>query len=169
VGSAEIFAFLLERGGDLSLRSPYGSSPLGLAVLYSNAEVERAILATGWSEPGSLGVVTYPPDGISAAQSRLGVTAGAVIANVLARSTADRLDLRIDDAIVEFNGGPIAKFEDLVAAVQKTRLGEEALVVFIREGTRREAKGPLGPRIGESFYKFKVYPLRDEKKEGNHG
>jgi S1-C subfamily serine protease len=114
------------------------------------------ILATGWSEPGSLGVVGYAPDGEEAARRRVAAHTGAVVANVIVRSTADRLDLRIDDAIVELNGNAIARFADLTAAVEKTRLADEAHVAYIREGTRREVKGVLGPRIGEPFLKLKT-------------
>lgn len=152
-GSAGIFAFLLGRGGDARLRSPFGTSILGLSVLHANAEVEGMILAGGWSEGGSLGAVGFAAGDPKAASLLASAGSGAPVARVVINSAADRMGLQAEDIVVGFNGSAVPCFEGLVAMLASTSAGDEARIAYLRKGERREASGRLSPRIGEPLYK----------------
>jgi len=156
VGSADIFLFLLEQGADLALRTPYQTSALGVAVLYERENIIALIREKGWSEPGSLGVSTYPQDQSPRVYERLGVMSGAVIANVGQKTVADRMKLQIDDVIVKIDEYQIISFKDLISALQQSHIGDVVQLQIIRKGERLDVSCQLGPRLGEAPNKFKV-------------
>jgi S1-C subfamily serine protease len=69
------------------------------------------------------------------------------------------MDLRVDDVIVEVEGTPIHRFEDLPAALGQRMYGDEVHIAYVRHGARREVGAALGPFVGEPFFKFNPPPV----------
>jgi membrane-associated protease RseP (regulator of RpoE activity) len=139
-GALDIWDFLVAKGAKLSVRSESGTSPLGFAVLYGQDAIVKRIEASGWTEPGRLGVTAVKKESCE-------------VGNVVLRSTADRLGLRSGDRIVAINGAPVATFDEISAAMAPTRYGDPITVSWQRGGERGENNATAGPAIGEPFYK----------------
>ena len=76
----------------------------------------------------------------------LGVEQGLLVQDVSPGSPAERAGLEPGDVLVELDGEPIARVEDLVAVLFRRSPGDEAELAFVREGERREARVTLAER-----------------------
>jgi PDZ domain/Ankyrin repeats (3 copies) len=152
-GAAQAFDVLLAAGASLAIRSQSETSPLAFAVLYGREAIVERIAASGWSEPGALGVQCCVGAEEASARDRLGVSTGLVVTQVVVRSTADRLGLQRDDVVVEVDGVAVASLPALAAAVRAHPWRDLVRLTVIREGKRLEVAGPVGPRIGEPAFK----------------
>ncbi|MER3496436.1 MAG: hypothetical protein C4320_06400 [Armatimonadota bacterium] len=72
--------------------------------------------------------------GVSIAPDPSGKSDGALIASVEPGSVADRIGMREGDLVTEFDGKRIATADDLIAAVRKSKRGEEHVIRYVRKG-----------------------------------
>lgn len=75
---------------------------------------------------------------------------GALIADVVPESPAQRIGLRAGDVIVEVDGKTVEGPEDVVDTVRRRAPGDEIRIAAVREGGRFEVAFPLGGRDAES-------------------
>jgi S1-C subfamily serine protease len=90
--------------------------------------------------------VTRPPRprlGVQMAEGG-GAREGALIGAVDGGSAADRAGMKADDLIIEMNGEKIKSWDDLVAAVQKQKPGDEFQLTVLRDGRELRLKGKMG-------------------------
>lgn len=77
-------------------------------------------------------------------------TKGALVADVVPDSPADKSGLARGDVIVDFNGTAIEDSHDLPAKVAATPVGEEAKVRIVRDGKEKELTVKVGKLKSES-------------------
>jgi RNase P/RNase MRP subunit p29 len=69
-----------------------------------------------------------------------------VVVEVTAKSPADKAGVKVGDALASLDGEPLAKMDDLLAALGQREVGEEVPVQVKREGTTVDLKLKLGAR-----------------------
>ncbi len=84
----------------------------------------------------------------SEVSKQLGIdtTEGSVVTEVLYRSPAYQADLRSYDVITGINGTKYTNSQDLVAAIQKLKVGDSATLNVIRNGKTMDLKVTIGNR-----------------------
>ncbi len=96
--------------------------------------------AKGTGNRGRLGIIIQRITPELAKLFNLSENKGALVANVLKGSPAERSDIRRGDVIVEFDGQPAKGIEELQKIVARTEPGSEVDVVVIRDGKRTVIK-----------------------------
>ncbi|MFH0926456.1 MAG: trypsin-like peptidase domain-containing protein, partial [bacterium] len=86
---------------------------------------------------------------------------GALVAEVVKDSPADKSGIKEGDIITKFNGKNIEEYDELTRFAAKARPGTEVEVIFIREGKEKKLKIKLGEypedeQSGEDTEKTKV-------------
>lgn len=79
-------------------------------------------------------------------QLGIDTTEGSVVTEVLYRSPAYQADLRSYDVITGINGTKYTNSQDLVAAIQKLKVGDAATMNIIRDGKTMDLKVTIGDR-----------------------
>lgn len=79
-------------------------------------------------------------------QLGIDTTEGSVVTEVLYRSPAYQADLRSYDVITGINGTKYTNSQDLVAAIQKLKVGDSATLNVIRNGKTMDLKVTIGNR-----------------------
>jgi len=69
---------------------------------------------------------------------------GAVIAQVVTGSAADKAGLKVGDVIVDLNGQPITNSSDLRNKIGMMRVGQEISLTIMRNGKQRKVKAAIG-------------------------
>jgi serine protease Do len=87
---------------------------------------------------GYLGVSIQPITPELAKAMKLESSKGALVADVVPGSPADKAGVHQGDVIVAFNNKAIEEPRDLSAMVASTPVGQEASVTLVREGTRKQ-------------------------------
>jgi len=77
-----------------------------------------------------------------------GIDEGAMVADVVQGSPAEKTGLQPGDVIISFGGVPTPTFPDLVAAVGEKEPGDRAKLEIERDGEKRELDVVVG-RLGE--------------------
>ena len=115
-----------------------GVEGMGFAISSNEAEpIIEDLIRHGRVTYPWLGVALYTVDASLAASKNLSVDRGALVAEVLPGSPADRAGLLVDDVIIRFADQEIANVADLVRAIRSSEVGEEVEIVFVRgEDTR---------------------------------
>jgi serine protease Do len=96
--------------------------------------------AKGRVSRGWLGVSIGPVTDEAAKELKLKDKKGALVAEVVERSPADRAGLQQGDLIVGFDGKDVASAPDLPRLVGSTPIGKEVIVRVIREGRPLDLK-----------------------------
>jgi serine protease Do len=106
--------------------------------------VKDQIVATGRAAHARLGVVAQPVDQALAQSFGLERTQGALIAEVVPGSAADKAGLQTGDVVLKFNGKPVSESGELAAMVGQASPGDKVQLEIVREGSRREVSATLG-------------------------
>lgn len=94
------------------------------------------LASSGRVERGWLGVTIQRVTPDLAKSFGLSGTRGALVTDVTKDSPAARAGLQSGDVIVDYDGHPVARSEDLPRAVADTPVGREVLITVIRAGRR---------------------------------
>jgi serine protease Do len=70
-------------------------------------------------------------------------TRGAIVQQVLSRTTADRVGFVAGDIIISYNGMDVVDSDELIRLVGETRIGSTATIAVLRKGKRLELKVPI--------------------------
>jgi serine protease Do len=128
-----------------------GSIGLGFAIPINMAKhVYEQLLEDGKIERGFLGIGLEELNPALAAS--LGLernTKGVAIPSVVEDSAADKAGLKPYDVIVELNGEPVEKENDLLNRVAILKPGTTVEVVVLRDGKRKTFNVKLGKRPSE--------------------
>jgi serine protease Do len=112
-----------------------GSDGIGFAIPVNLAKTVITQLAEhGRVVRASLGVTIQPVTEALAKGMSLPDTKGALVGSVVEGSPAMKAGLRAGDVIVEYDGKPIAKSEDLPRLVAGTEIGRAVTVKVMRDG-----------------------------------
>ena len=107
-------------------------------------EVVEQLKETGSVSRGWLGVVIQEVDKDLAESFGLSKAAGALVAQVLSDSPAERAGFRTGDVILTFDGKDIRMSSDLPHHVGRVKPGSTVRVVIMRNGTRKTIKVTIG-------------------------
>jgi putative serine protease PepD len=110
-----------------------GSIGLGFAIPSDKAYEVQEQLKTGQK-------VSHPALGVSVGVVEGG---GAGIKEVVPNSAAAKAGLQQGDIITEINGKPVNDSDDVVAAIQAGKVGDQVTVTYTRNGARKTATATL--------------------------
>jgi serine protease Do len=112
-----------------------GSVGIGFAIPSNLAKsVITQLAESGHVVRAWLGVTIQPVTAALAKGFGTPDTTGALVSSVSEDSPAMKAGLRPGDVIVEYDGRPVARAEDLPRAVAQTQVGREVAVTVIRDG-----------------------------------
>lgn len=94
---------------------------------------------------------------------QLGEGEGARITNVVVGSAADKAGLERDDIVVGFEGSKIDESAELIEALRKCEIGQEATLEIIHLGRRKSVKMTLGSTGGKIEWKYLWEPYEMEQ------
>ena len=115
-----------------------GNIGIGFAIPINLArQIVPQLKETGFVTRGWLGVLIQPVDEDIAKSLDLPEAQGALVAKVFADSPAATAGIEVGDVIVEFDGQPIRKSNDLPSIVAATPVGKAVKVTLLRAGTRK--------------------------------
>jgi len=130
-----------------------GNVGIGFAVPAHMARaVMDQILRFGEVRRGKLGVTTQDVTPDQAAKLGLGVTEGAVIAQVERGSAAERAGLRPRDVVTSVGGRPIRSSSELRNRIGLVPVGEEVELGILRDGRAMRIRA----RVGEPYQVTRV-------------
>jgi len=107
-------------------------------------EVLPQLRASGKVSRGWLGVYIQPIEPEMADILGLKDTKGALVSKVEPGSPADTAGLKSGDVVVQFDGKPIEKMEELPRYVANAGVGQKLELVALRKGERKEFDVTLG-------------------------
>ncbi|WP_167139049.1 trypsin-like peptidase domain-containing protein [Diaminobutyricimonas sp. TR449] len=114
-----------------------GSIGVGFSIPSNLAQrVADEIIATGSASHGLLGATVQAVSD--------GSVLGAEIRDVTADGAADKAGLQAGDVVTSFNGVPITSPTDLTAQVRVLGAGEEAEIVWVRDGETNSTEVTVG-------------------------
>jgi serine protease Do len=136
-------------GINTAIFSPSGGSVgIGFAIPVNMArKITEQLAAYGSVKRGQLGVMIQDLTPDLAEAFGLDVSGGAVIANILPSSSADRAGLERGDVIVAVNSAPIRGAAQLRNKIGLLRLGETVELEVIRKGKTRSITAKIGARV----------------------
>ena len=106
--------------------------------------VTSQIVANGRASHARLGVSAQPMDQALARSFGLERTEGALIAEVVPGSAAQKAGLRVGDVVLKYNGNPVGASGELAAMVGQSSPGDKVRLEIVREGRKREISATLG-------------------------
>ena len=122
-----------------------GSIGIGFAIPMNLAKPALTQLAqTGHVVRGWLGVEIQPVTDDLAKSFGLPSATGALVANVLDGSPANKAGLKPGDVITEFNGRKVARAEELSRVVAETPSGQNVPVTVMRDGKPLRISATIG-------------------------
>jgi len=127
------------------LSTSRGSIGIGFAIPINLASsVMHSLVATGTVPRGYLGVQMQDLDAELAPRFGLKEARGAIVADVLPDSPAERAGLRQDDVVVAFDGRPVGNSTELRVMIAQLAPGSRATIRIMREGRPLELVAELG-------------------------
>ncbi len=148
-------------GINTAIRS--GANTIGFSVPINQAkQILPQLRAEGHVTRGWLGVSIQNVTKEIADHFELEEASGALVSQVLPDTPAEKGGVLIGDIIVEFNGEPIKRWNDLPIVVANTAVDTKAKVVVIRDGQRQTLK----IRIGRLDDPDQVASVADDEQEG---
>ncbi|HWP34950.1 MAG TPA: DegQ family serine endoprotease, partial [Thermodesulfobacteriota bacterium] len=118
--------------------------PINLAKQLLPQLRERGVVSRGW-----LGVIIQRVTPELARSFRLPEERGALVADVMKGSPAEKAGVQRGDVVIEFNGAPVKEITDLTKLVAAARVGSEARLTVIRDGKRLTLPVTVGEMPGE--------------------
>lgn len=116
-------------------------------------DVVEQLKSTGKVTRGWLGVYIQEVTGELAESFGLDRPHGALVAQVIADSPADKGGIEVGDVILSFDGHPISHSSDLPPMVGRFRVGSKADVVILRGGKKLTRKIVIEPLPGDEQIK----------------
>ncbi|MFD2245216.1 alpha/beta fold hydrolase [Pontibacter ruber] len=113
-----------------------------------------------------LGVQLSPVSDSLASAGNLKSTEGALVVQVIPKSTAATLRVQPNDVIVRVNQAPVKTYTDVVDRARQFKTGENVTLELIRKGKRMTLKGKVQPMPFETDPNADV--LYDEVALGNN-
>jgi serine protease Do len=132
--------------------------PIGVAMDVVGQIKEQGYVSRGW-----LGVLIQDVTRDLAESFDMKRPHGALVAQVLEDSPADKAGIQVGDIIIEFNGEEVAYSSDLPPMVGRSRVGSDAKARILRDGKVRSLK----VRIGELPAEEELQQARVEKSQVN--
>ena len=124
-----------------------GNVGIGLAIPINMAKnVYNQLVAKGTVERGFLGVVIQDLNGDLAKSFSLKETKGVLISEVTKGSAAEKSGLKAGDVVVEIEGQPVERSNELQNRIGMKKPGAKVKVIVLREGNRREFMVELGEK-----------------------
>jgi len=143
--------------------TPYAAQNIGFAIPINIAKsVFKQLKEKGKVVRGYLGIVLQPLTNDLAKSFGLNNTKGAVVAQVMSNSPAEKGGLKIGDVIVEFDGQKIEDVKDLQMKVANTPVGKKVKVGILRDGKPMT----LEVQVGEMPEEEKVAKAGEEQQSG---
>nr|CRH05565.1 Putative serine protease do [Candidatus Magnetococcus massalia] len=116
-----------------------GSVGVGFAIPINLAkDVMAQLKQNGRVERGWLGVRIQSVTQELAEALGMNKRRGALVAEVVEKSPAEKADMRTGDVILTFDGEPVDKMNDLPALVARTAVGKKVPVVVLRQGKTKK-------------------------------
>jgi serine protease Do len=124
-----------------------GNEGIGFAIPINMAmNVAEQLVTVGRLQRSYLGVqLENTFDSLTAHRLGLPSTAGALVKSIIPHSPAQRMELRVGDVIIEFDGVRIENDGHLVKTVGLTPVSRKVNIVFYRDGKRLRTSGTLDP------------------------
>jgi serine protease Do len=110
-----------------------GNIGIGFAVPSNTVRELLPQLRQGKVVRGRIGVAVIPVPREGFAEFGLKSAAGAVVSSVTPGSAAEKAGIEPGDIIVDFNGHPVSKYDDLVKNVTATKPGTQVPVKVVRD------------------------------------
>jgi serine protease Do len=138
-------------GINTAIISPTGGSiGIGFAVPSNSAsQVIGQLKEFGETRRGWLGVRIQTVTDEIAESLGLGVTEGALIANVTPDGPAAKAGLEVGDIVLKFDGMDVTAMRQLPKLVAQTAIDREVEILVLRKGERKTFKAKIG-RLEES-------------------
>ncbi len=133
-------------GVNTAIISPTGGS-VGIGFAVPSATVQGVVSQLqqyGETRRGWLGVKIQIVTEDIAESLNLGEASGALIAEVIEGSPAEKGGLQAGDLITEFNGKAVKTMRDLPRMVAEAEIGSRARVRVVRDGRKRDFRVRLG-------------------------
>ncbi|MGW8194911.1 MAG: DegQ family serine endoprotease [Desulforhopalus sp.] len=125
---------IIPQGQGIGFAIPVDTAKPLIPQLVSHGEITRGYLGVN--------IQTITPD--LAEALNIDGTKGALVADVVPGSPADKSGLQRGDIIVDFNGKNIEDSHDLPAKVAATPVGEQVQVTVLREGHEKQLSVKVG-------------------------
>jgi serine protease Do len=125
---------IIPQGQGIGFAIPVDTAKPLIPQLVSHGEITRGYLGVN--------IQTITPDLAKALDIK--EVEGALVADVVAESPADKSGIERGDIIVNFNGKNIKDSQDLPAKVAATPVGEEAKVTVLRDGKEKQLVVTVG-------------------------
>lgn len=132
---------------------------IGFAVPSNAAvHVSKQLIAHGKVKRGWLGVriQDVKPENGKTGGGKMGV----LVSDVIQGGPADRAGLKKDDVVIAYQGRPVDGVASLRNAVSGTAVGEEVLLVVMREGKEESVRVQIGS--AEELSRILVPPIKDQ-------
>jgi len=128
------------RGRVIGINTAVAGVGLGLAVPINAAtrRIVGALMTEGRFRRAYLGIAGGPRPLPPRLAQKLGRTAGVEVVEVVEGGPADRAGLRPEDLIVELDGTPIERMDELQRVVVSELIGRAVRAKVVREGRERE-------------------------------
>jgi len=140
--------------------TPYAAQNIGFAIPINIAKsVFKQLKEKGKVVRGYLGIVLQPLTDDLSKSFGLNNTKGAVVAQVMSNSPAEKGGLKVGDVIVEFDGQKIEDVKDLQMKVANTPVGKKVKVGIFRDGKAIT----LEVQVGEMPEEEKVAKTEEEQ------
>lgn len=120
-------------------RSQFGGTGFNIGIGFAiPINLARTVLqqlhSTGKVTRGLLGVKVQPIDADLAEALGLKKPYGALVADVVAGSPADKAGFKVKDVIIDYNGNRIREHHELPPLVAETKIGSKVIVKVLRRG-----------------------------------
>ncbi|WP_223669529.1 Do family serine endopeptidase [Kangiella shandongensis] len=130
--------------------NPMISSGLSFSIPIDLADnVRKQLLKDGKVNRGFLGVTFGPIDQDKADAFGLDDVSGALVTRVLPDMAADKAGIKVGDVVIEVDGKPVRKAQDLPFYIGQMPAGQEVDLTIIRNGDKETVEVTLSDANGQ--------------------